>query len=426
MSTRELSTWKTLGLGISATLLFIGHARAQDANSGSAAPASASAASSAPESWESTIKLSAQFEAGIAGNPAGPSNGLNFGQLYTDKANQFELNQILLTAERDIDPSTTGFAWGFKFQLLYGSDGRYTQLLGEMNHAFASRYQLAFPEADFSFHLPILTSGGVDLKVGQYPSPVGYETIDPKNNPFYTHSYIYNFGVPTEETGSYAVLHVSPLLDIYGGADTGENTTFGGGDPNDAAAGLAGFALNNMLGGKLTMLALSHFGPENPTRTVPNANSKFRYENDVVVTYKASDKLSFTTELNYIRDDAFQADGYGAAQYASYALNDQFTLNGRIEVWRDNKGFFVAGFPGNHSFVFSELGLPTTTIAAAPTTYSEFTVGVTYKPGLPGPIQTLMLRPEIRYDRSLNGTTPFNDGRDSGAVTLAADAIIGF
>ena len=63
-------------------------------------------------------------------------------------------------------------------------------------------------------------------------------------------------------------------------------------------------------------------------------------------------------------------------------------------------------------------------IAAAPTTYSEFTVGATYKPGLPGPIQTLMLRPEIRYDRSLNGTAPFNEGRNSGAVTLAADAVV--
>jgi hypothetical protein len=91
MSTSEPSAWKTLGLGISATLLFIGYARAQDTTSG-AAHASASAASPALGSWENTIKLSAQFEAGIAGNPAGPSNGLNLGQLYTDKANKFELN----------------------------------------------------------------------------------------------------------------------------------------------------------------------------------------------------------------------------------------------------------------------------------------------------------------------------------------------
>jgi hypothetical protein len=43
MSTSEPSAWKTLGLGISATLLFIGYARAQDTTSG-AAHASASAA----------------------------------------------------------------------------------------------------------------------------------------------------------------------------------------------------------------------------------------------------------------------------------------------------------------------------------------------------------------------------------------------
>jgi hypothetical protein len=71
-------------------------------------------------------------------------------------------------------------------------------------------------------------------------------------------------------------------------------------------------------------------------------------------------------------------------------------------------------------------GLPATVITAPPTTYSEFTLGVTYKPPLPTPIATLLLRPEIRYDRSLNGTHPFNAGRDSGAVTIAADAILGF
>jgi len=209
--------------------------------------------------------------------------------------------------------------------------------------------------------------------------------IDPKGNPFYSHSYIFNFGVPTEHTGGYVVWHANPIVDIYAGGDSGSNTTFGSGDNNGVGAGLAGFGLNNLLGGKLTVLALTHFGPENPTRTVPNANSEFRYENDVVITYKPTDKLSFTAELNYIRDDAFRADGYGAAQYASYALSDQLTLNGRAEVWRDNKGFFVAAFPGNHDFINSEVGLPATVITAPPTTYSEFTIGVTYKPPLPTP-----------------------------------------
>lgn len=379
-----------------------------------------------PAFWTSAITLSAQLEGGITVNPASPKNGLNFGQLFTDKANQFLLNQILLTAEKDVDPKATGFDWGFKFQVLYGSDARYTQFMGELNHSIGSRYQLGFQEADVSLHLPWLGAGGTDVKIGQYPTPIGYEVIDPKGNPFYSHSYIFNFGIPLEHTGGYAVVHATPMLDIYAGADSGVNTTFGGGDNNSVAAGLAGFGLNNLAGGKLTVLALTHFGPENPTRTVPGANSKFRYENDAVITYKASDKLSFTTELNYIRDDAFHADGYGAAQYASYALNNRLTLNGRAEVWRDNKGFFVGAFPGYHDFINSELGLPATVITAPPTTYSEFTVGVTYKPPVPPVISTLEIRPEIRYDRSLNGTHPFNAGRDAGAVTLAADVILGF
>jgi hypothetical protein len=151
-----------------------------------------------------------------------------------------------------------------------------------------------------------------------------------------------------------------------------------------------------------------------------------RYLNDVTLTYKASDKLSFTTEANYIKDDFAHADGYGAAQYVQYALTDTVTLNGRGEIWRDNKGFFVAAFPQNLGFINSEDGYSAAVISNAPTTYSEFTVGLTYKPALPAPISSLLLRPELRYDRSLNGTSAYNAGRDKGAFTIAADAVLGF
>ena len=45
---------------------------------------------------------------------------------------------------------------------------------------------------------------------------------------------------------------------------------------------------------------------------------------------------------------------------------------------------------------------------------------------MPKPIDTLLVRPEIRYDRSLSGTKPFDDGKDKGSVTLAADIILQF
>ena len=319
------------------------------------------------------------------------------------------LNQVLLSVQRLPDPKATGYDFGFQIQALYGSDARYVQFMGELNSTFASRNQLAFINANVQAHLPWLTAGGIDLKVGQYPTPLGYETIDPSTNPFYSHSYIFNFGLPYVHTGAIAVTHVNPILDVYGGVDTGMNTTFGAGDNNGAVAELAGVNLT-LLDSKLTILALSHFGPENPTRTVPKANCCWRSENDIVITYKATDKLAFTTELNLINDSNFAANAYGAAQYVSYALNDAVTLNARAEIYRDEKGFFVAAFPGNHGFINAQLGFPATVLGAGPATYSEFTLGLTYKPTLPwvlGPRRQLHdpsgdpLRPDAHQHESL-------------------------
>jgi hypothetical protein len=38
--------------------------------------------------------------------------------------------------------------------------------------------------------------------------------------------------------------------------------------------------------------------------------------------------------------------------------------------------------------------------------------GLTIKPTVPAPLTGLTIRPEVRYDRSLNGTHPFNDSSD--------------
>jgi hypothetical protein len=38
----------------------------------------------------------------------------------------------------------------------------------------------------------------------------------------------------------------------------------------------------------------------------------------------------------------------------------------------------------------------------------------------------LKIRPELRYDRSLNGTRPFNDSSDVDMVTAGIDVILTF
>jgi hypothetical protein len=378
------------------------------------------------------ISLSAQIEGGMIINPSRPNDGLNVGSLFTDHANQFQLNQVLLTAQKLLDPKDSDYQWGFKFQVMYGSDARYTHFLGEFSKVTGDRNQFDIVEANIQAHLPWLTEGGIDVKAGQFVTLLGAETIDPSTNPFYSHSYIFNFGIPFKHTGVTTVTHVTSLLDIYLGADTGVNTWFGpAGENNGAIAGVAGFGLN-LLGGNLTINGYTHFGPENPTRVLSpagfNANGYYRFLNDVVIIWKATEALTFTTDANYIRDDFFRAEGYGIAQYVAYTLTDTITLNARAEVWRDQNNFFVAAFPGNLDFVNAESGFAAPNVKFAPraVTYAELTLGFTYKPALPEPISSLMIRPEIRWDSALNGVKAFNGQRDSNMFTVGADAVVKF
>jgi putative OmpL-like beta-barrel porin-2 len=233
-------------------------------------------------------------------------------------------------------------------------------------------------------------------------------------------------------------------VDIYLGVDTGTNTTFGPwGDNNDSIAGIVGFGLN-MMDGNLTVLALSHMGPENATRALApafDANSYMRYYNDVVVVWKATDKLTLTGEATWARDDfggiitkgkPTPANAIGLAGYASYALTDTLTLNGRAEVFRDDNGFFVAAFPGNYDPVFAQKGLSSTAFSPPAATYGAITLGVTYKPNVPAPLTGVMIRPEIRYDQSLTGNKVFNRPsaaqgfKDTGAFTFGTDVVVTF
>ncbi len=379
--------------------------------------------------WASGISLHLQADGGITVNTSSPRSRRNFGQLFNDNSNHPILNQLLGTISRDVNPKATENDYGFKLQIAYGSDSRITHTLGVFDQLIHDRNQLDIPEASLSVRLPGVFANGLDVKAGIYPTPLGVELIDPKTNTFYSHSYIFNYGLPYKHTGVLATAHVSDLLDIYGGIDTGTNTflAYGAGDNNNRPGGIAGVGLT-FNDGKLVVLALTHIGPEDSKLNSPFANSALRYYNDASIVWKATEKLTLTAEANYVREDGFKAEAYGLTGYASYALTDTLTLNGRAEVFRDSSNFFVSTPVSNRDYVAAERGTFSRFLTATkPTTYSEFTAGLTYKPaGMPSQLSTVLIRPEVRYDRALNNSNPFNDNKDRGAFTLAADVIVGF
>ena len=402
---------------------------------------------SAAAKWTDAVTFGLQIEGGIIGNTANPRNGINFGHSFTDKSNDFQLNQILATVTRPLDPKATGYDFGFKLQGLAGTDARYTRWTFFGRGQSSTRFQGDIVEANVLLHTPWLTEGGIDFKAGMYVTPMGAETIDASTNSFYSKSYIFNFGLPYKHTGILATAHITSVIDLYAGVDTGVNTTVGvgSGDNNGTAAFVGGIGLN-LMGGDLTVLALTHIGPENPSTgpgAVQDANKYNREFADIVVTWKATGSLTLITELNYVHENnpfvttangnaANGASAWGIAQYFGYALTDEVTLNARAEVFSDNKNFFVAAFPNNNAFNAAQSGYGLTNAFSVAgnsgTTYGAITLGATYKPNMDWfPVGVVaLLRPEIRYDTSLNGKKPYNGGKDSGAFTIGSDIVLTF
>jgi hypothetical protein len=368
------------------------------------------------------FKISGWIDSGVTANPAAPDDNQNFGRFFDDRVNEPMLNQLVINFERALAPQPGEFDWGFKLQFMYGSDARFIHSLGLFSDTAAtSIVQPDLVEGYLNLHFPIITQGGLDLKLGKFVTLEGAETIDPHTNFFYSHTYIFDFGIPFNNTGALATWHATSHLNLVAGLTRGVNTSID--DNNDSVAfdGGIGLDLNES---KLVISAATHIGPE-----TPNNNHDQRYLNCITTTWKITDKLTSITDLNYARDEGANADAYGVAQYVTYSFNNWLTVGIRGEVFSDQQGFYVVSFADTHDPMRALEGQPTIdprTVGGGRTIYGAITAGVNIKPPMPKPIAGLAIRPEIRYDRSLNNTQPFNDSSDRDQFTFGVDCILTF
>src|SRR5438105_9843429 len=369
------------------------------------------------------FKISGWVDNGITFNPASPADNQNFGRLFDNRADEPLLNQLVINFERALARQPGEFDWGFKLQFMYGSDARFIHSLGLFsNTAATSIVQPDLVEGYLNLHFPIISEGGLDLKLGKFVTLEGAETIDPRTNFFYSHTYIFNFAIPFNHTGALATWHATSHIGLYAGLTGGVNTSID--DNNDSLAFHGGVGLN-LLDGKLTALASTHIGPE----TVNN-NHDNRYLNDITITAKPAKNFTSITDLNYIYDEAADASGYGVSQYFIYTINDLFSIGLRGEIWRDADGFYVASFAENDDAADvlrgGTVNLDPRTVGGGKTTYGAITLGLNIKPTFPKPAASLVIRPEVRFDRALTGTRPFNDSNDRTQFTAGIDVIITF
>lgn len=370
---------------------------------------------------ESRIKFSGLLEAGFTlGTNHGPSRQL-YGRLFDDRHAEPLLNQFTLTAERALQSGKGRFDWGFKLQVTAGTDTRFINPLGTFEKTARGNYSLAVVEAYLTAHLPVLGAGGVDLKAGQFATLLGSEYILPTANFFYSHNYIFNFGLPFQHLGAFATWHATPQLDVLAGFTRGVNVSLN--DNNGASAFTGGLQLT-LLEGKFVLGYYTHLGPENP-----RDRRNLRQFHSLTATIKPTDKLTFVTDALYVHDEvAGGVSAYGWSQAVLYTVNKVLSLGLRAEVFRDANGFFVGQFAkaDNYAdFLRGDFGAADPkTLFAGRSTYFAVTAGANIRPPLGRWTDRLLVRPEVRYDRS--SAPAFRDLTRKDQITAGLDVIVSF
>lgn len=281
---------------------------------------------------------------------------------FNTKPHEINLQQSWLYAEKVADGSC-GLDWGFRADVMYGTDGPNTQAFGNnpgnwdlgTNFQHGGQYGWAIPQLYLEF-----ASGDWSVIAGHFYTIVGYEVVTAPDNFFYSHARTMNNTEPFTHTGVLATYAASDNVEIYAGWTAGWDTGF---DRFDSGS--------NFLGGVSTQVS----DDTSVTYVTTFGDLGWRgegYSHSIVMETAVSDNLTYVLQSDLLNSNIGGAavnglaggHQYGINQYLLYDLNDCLAVGGRFEWWK-NSGV----------------------------SWYDATLGLNYKPHA-----NITLRPEIRHD----------------------------
>jgi hypothetical protein len=278
---------------------------------------------------------------------------------YPDK---FQAQQVWLYAEKLADGSD-GFDWGFRADMVYGTDAQNTQAFG--NPPGTWDFQNGFDHGVYGWAFPQLYGeiavGNLSVKAGHFFTAVGYEVVPATGNFFYSHAFTMNFSEPFTHTGVLATYAASDDVTLYGGWTAGWDTGFE--ELNNGSSMIGGIALplaeDVMLTYIFTAGKLGWIGEG--------------YSHSIVADWTINDKWEYVLQNDVVNVDSSPTgptptryDTVSLNNYLFYTINDFVKVGGRAEWWKLNG-----------------------------TSFYETTAGVNVTPA-----PNLTIRPEIRYQWS--------------------------
>lgn len=301
--------------------------------------------------------------------------------LFNTDPDRVNLQQSWLYAERTSDTSLHDWDWGFRADILYGTDADNTQAFGNppgqwdyLNGLDFGIYAWAIPQLYGE-----LAYQDLKVSIGHFYTIVGYEVVTAPDNFFYSHSYTFTNSEPFTATGVVTEYSADERLTIYHGWTLGWDSGF-----SQLASG------SNYVGGIRAMLSPKILATY--TTTIGNFGVRGRgaYMHSILLEVQATERLNCVVQHDLLRVTETGEDTIGLNQYWTYTLSDSVALGSRIEWWKADG---VTGFTYGNQI----------TPPVSSSSYYEATFGVNLRPH-----PNLVMRPELRIDWA-----PFADYRQS-------------
>ncbi len=288
----------------------------------------------------------------------------------------FLLDQATFVAERRLNEEA--WSWGFRSEFYMGADAALLHPVNGFGPTQNKRFSTDFRQAYFSLHAPMLTDGGVDFKFGRQYVPLGYETTMAPYRPMYSLAYVWIYSQNGATTGAIATIHVSPKLDVIGGATLCVNSLFEfrGRAPCYIARGL--YWIDSRKRTKL--IGTFYTGPQ-PIAAAKGHIGKWQSEAELQLIHNVNRRLTLVSETNVGWDTQDPANNLHTSKwYGTYGMgivhvHQLLDLNSRAEWFKDADGSRI-GTRGN---------------------YGEITVGPNFMPK-----RMINFRPEVRWDVASN------------------------
>jgi hypothetical protein len=310
---------------------------------------------------------------------------------------------------------------GGHFEFIYGRDTAFFHSTGIYDNPFvfgaratpyyrsttAPENQVDIDQAYLEFGIPIGT--GLRVQAGKFVTLLGYETINPTTNNFYSHSYLFTFAIPLTQTGVlFDYKPTGGALEFNAGFTRGWSQSLydNNGDP-DFLGEVTYTPQGSDFQKKWKFIVNLSEGPQ-----ATHDNSDWWTVFDLQAIYTDG---PWVAALNGDYGDApnaftgSSAQWGGLAGYLSYTpANQSFvTINTRVEWYQDAQGYTLAGFVGGAA-------------AGGVQNLYEATVGATITVFPDDPVmKNLVIRPELRFDYA--GKDFFNDATKHFQSTFGID-----